>query len=75
MSGLVPGIHVFAGTSATKDVDGRDKPGHDGFFQTLSPHAGREARRSSAQQQDQQDDWDRDSDEPKQDGHVRFLSG
>jgi hypothetical protein len=28
MPGLVPGIHVFiAGTN--KDVDGRDKPGHD----------------------------------------------
>jgi hypothetical protein len=29
MPGLVPGIHVFAGR-AEKDVDGRDKPGHDG---------------------------------------------
>jgi hypothetical protein len=28
MPGLVPGIHVFAVTSK-KDVDGRDKPGHD----------------------------------------------
>ncbi len=28
MPGLVPGIHVFARTSK-KDVDGRDKPGHD----------------------------------------------
>jgi hypothetical protein len=28
MPGLVPGIHVF--TAAEKDVDGRDKPGHDG---------------------------------------------
>jgi hypothetical protein len=27
MPGLVPGIHVFIGR--TKDVDGRDKPGHD----------------------------------------------
>jgi hypothetical protein len=26
MPGLVPGIHVLA---STKDVDGRDKPGHD----------------------------------------------
>jgi hypothetical protein len=26
MPGLDPGIHVFA---ATKNVDGRDKPGHD----------------------------------------------
>jgi hypothetical protein len=29
MPGLVPGIHVFAATRK-KDVDGRDKPGHDG---------------------------------------------
>jgi hypothetical protein len=29
MPGPVPGIHVFI-RSATKDVDGRDKPGHDG---------------------------------------------
>jgi len=28
MPGLVPGIHVFT-RSAIKDVDGRDKPGHD----------------------------------------------
>jgi len=28
MPGLVPGIHIFGSTS-TKDVDGRDKPGHD----------------------------------------------
>ena len=27
MPGLVPGIHVFSGPH--KDVDGRDKPGHD----------------------------------------------
>jgi len=29
MPGLVPGIHVL-GRSNQKDVDGRDKPGHDG---------------------------------------------
>src|SRR5690242_16349768 len=29
MPGLVPGIHVFLGVSGGKDVDGRDKPGHD----------------------------------------------
>ena len=29
MPGLVPGIHVFA--PSKKDVDGRDKPGHDGY--------------------------------------------
>jgi hypothetical protein len=28
MPGLVPGIHAFA---RKKDVDGRDKPGHDTF--------------------------------------------
>jgi hypothetical protein len=27
MPGLVPGIHVLA--SSKRDVDGRDKPGHD----------------------------------------------
>jgi len=30
MPGLVPGIHVFVSIQQTKDVDGRDKPGHDG---------------------------------------------
>jgi D-alanyl-D-alanine dipeptidase len=29
MPGLVPGIHVLLGRFAEKDVDGRDKPGHD----------------------------------------------
>jgi citronellyl-CoA dehydrogenase len=29
MPGLVPGIHVFL-PEAKQDVDGRDKPGHDG---------------------------------------------
>jgi len=33
MPGLVPGIHVFLIYSPFKDVDGRDKPGHDGFLQ------------------------------------------
>jgi len=28
MPGLVPGIHVL-GAACEKDVDGRDKPGHD----------------------------------------------
>jgi hypothetical protein len=28
MPGLVPGIHVFKAPES-KDVDGRDKPGHD----------------------------------------------
>jgi hypothetical protein len=31
MAGLVPAIHVFlASGEATKDMDARDKPGHDG---------------------------------------------
>ncbi len=30
MPGLVPGIHVL-GYRSEKDVDGRDKPGHDEF--------------------------------------------
>jgi D-alanyl-D-alanine dipeptidase len=29
MPGLVPGIHVFVSAISKKDVDGRDKPGHD----------------------------------------------
>jgi hypothetical protein len=29
MPGLVPGIHVFRAADKV-DVDGRDKPGHDG---------------------------------------------
>jgi hypothetical protein len=30
MPGLVPGIHAFLSASNKQDVDGRDKPGHDG---------------------------------------------
>ena len=29
MPDLVPGIHVFTPYPGKKDVDGRDKPGHD----------------------------------------------
>jgi hypothetical protein len=29
MPGLVPGIHALADDQLGKDVDGRDKPGHD----------------------------------------------
>jgi len=29
MLGLVPGIHVFMFEQTSKDVDGRDEPGHD----------------------------------------------
>jgi hypothetical protein len=34
MAGLVPAIHVFLG-AANKNVDARDKPGHDEF--SISP--------------------------------------
>ncbi|QOZ15050.1 hypothetical protein XI02_08525 [Bradyrhizobium sp. CCBAU 21365] len=34
MPGLVPGIHVFVSTRR-KDVDGRDKPGHDGAEESV----------------------------------------
>jgi hypothetical protein len=34
MPDLVPGIHVFAPTRM-KDVDGRDKPGHDEEWRSL----------------------------------------
>jgi hypothetical protein len=29
MPGFMPGIHVFTEQPKSKDVDGRDKPGHD----------------------------------------------
>jgi hypothetical protein len=32
MPGLVPGIHVLRWEFKRKDVDGRDKPGHDEFL-------------------------------------------
>jgi hypothetical protein len=38
MPGLAPGIHVFASLDE-KDVDGRDKPGHD-EREGLTPAAG-----------------------------------
>jgi hypothetical protein len=30
MAGLVPAIHVLQAVKKKKDVDARDKPGHDG---------------------------------------------
>ncbi len=48
MPGLVPGIHALR--TVVQDVDGRDKPGHDGkaieAFQTLrnSPELPRPAK-------------------------------
>jgi len=32
MPALVAGIHVFTALQLNKDVDGRDKPGHDEFL-------------------------------------------
>src|SRR5881398_111355 len=32
MAGLVPAIHVCSPRWGKKDVDARDKPGHDGFL-------------------------------------------
>ena len=37
MPGLVPGIHVFAAYTK-EDVDGRDKPGHDGLCGWPEPY-------------------------------------
>ena len=37
MPGLVPGIHVSLAQPDIKDVDGRDKPGHDGGAQVKAP--------------------------------------
>ena len=39
MPGLVPGIHVFF-LRKTKDVDGRDEPGHDENAESLSSAVG-----------------------------------
>jgi hypothetical protein len=36
MPGLVPGIHVFLSCEA-KDVDGRDRPGHDNCLRIAEP--------------------------------------
>jgi len=46
MPGLVPGIHVF-GTISKKDVDGRDKPGHDGSVSVSSSSLRAKAKQSS----------------------------
>jgi hypothetical protein len=35
MPGFMPGIHVLI-ARVWKDVDGRDKPGHDGYFPVSS---------------------------------------
>src|SRR5690349_12014431 len=51
MPGLVPGIHVLLST-ARKDVDGRDKPGHDEPTAMITLNAERRspARRGTAGQ-------------------------
>jgi hypothetical protein len=36
MAGLVPAIHVFFLLKFSKDVDARDKPGHDDFLGLLA---------------------------------------
>ncbi|TFV74737.1 hypothetical protein E4K64_18040 [Bradyrhizobium frederickii] len=52
MPGLVPGIHVLS-SGSEQDVDGRDKPGHDGFVQrecaaiSPAPAGGRRSHRRS----------------------------
>jgi len=38
MPGLVPGIHVFGSRRVALDVDGRDKPGHDGYASVVLDH-------------------------------------
>jgi hypothetical protein len=35
MPGLVPGIHVLTANARSKDVDGRDKPGHDDVDESI----------------------------------------
>jgi hypothetical protein len=42
MAGLDPAIHVFA--AMKQDVDGRDKPGHDGLQMPLARVSKDEAR-------------------------------
>jgi hypothetical protein len=34
MAGLVPAIHVFTALQLRKDVDARDKRGHDGLIES-----------------------------------------
>ncbi len=45
MPGLVPGIHVFRRYNK-KDVDGRDKPGHDGGETSFSYKGRRQSSHS-----------------------------
>ena len=48
MPGLVPGIHVFLGIETNQDVDGRDKPGHDGSTLRVQSHLAPGLRRRIA---------------------------
>jgi hypothetical protein len=41
MPGFLPGIHVFHRRSKLKDVDGRDKPGHDARMNVIHSTCGR----------------------------------
>jgi hypothetical protein len=36
MPGFMPGIHALLRFQSSKDVDGRDKPGHDEFIFVLA---------------------------------------
>ena len=49
MPGLVPGIHVFLLAFPKQDVDGRDKPGHDGsiWLNYPAPISGSASSRSN----------------------------
>jgi hypothetical protein len=40
MAGLVPAIHVLLDCSNHKDVDARDKPGHDEFGRCVNTQKG-----------------------------------
>jgi hypothetical protein len=48
MPGLVPGIHVFVAALKKKDVDGRDKPGHDDVLYRPAFHSPTSAAISAA---------------------------
>jgi hypothetical protein len=39
MAGLVPAIHVLLREANKKDVDARDKPGHDDLFVLMCPNS------------------------------------
>src|SRR5215467_12942903 len=47
MAGLVPATYVFVLLYSSKDVDARDKPGHNEFMTHTLPQAGAIAARST----------------------------